>query len=110
MYNKTRVLNVHLMQDMFLGEIIGAIFLADDNSWLNPTLQIRPVKVLATGIESEDGQLVIDEKQGKSVTILENVDVMAYYDLFTFRLCDEKQSAVVGSFAEQKRRWSRPPN
>ncbi|KAK9288648.1 hypothetical protein L1049_017108 [Liquidambar formosana] len=95
--------------DTFLGEILGAVVLAGDNSSLNPTLQVKPIKVLATGVESKDGQTAIDHQQGKLVKILEKIDPMGYYDLFKNRLGDEKQSAMVGSFSEQKRKWSTPP-
>ncbi|KAA8548540.1 hypothetical protein F0562_000193 [Nyssa sinensis] len=96
--------------DTFLGEILGAVILAGDNSILNSAFQVKPIKVFATGVESEDGQITIDKKQGKSVKVLENVNPVAYYDLFANQLGDEKQSAVLGSFYEQRRIWSMPPN
>ncbi|XP_010279283.1 PREDICTED: uncharacterized protein LOC104613245 [Nelumbo nucifera] len=96
--------------DTFLGEILGAIILADDHNDLQLTSQIKPIKVLATGDVSRDGQINIDEKKGKLVKILESVNPVAYYDHFASRLCDKLQSAVIGSFDEQKRIWSRPPN
>uniref|UniRef100_A0A7N2LW35 Inosine/uridine-preferring nucleoside hydrolase domain-containing protein n=1 Tax=Quercus lobata TaxID=97700 RepID=A0A7N2LW35_QUELO len=92
--------------DIFSGEILGAVALAGD---LKPTVQVKPVKIYAEGIESKDGQTVIDEKDGKLVKILENVKPTAYYDLFANRLGDMKQSAIIGSFDEQKRLWSTPP-
>ncbi|XP_059632623.1 nucleoside hydrolase 3-like [Cornus florida] len=95
--------------DTFLGEILGAVILSGDNSILNSAFQVKPVKVFATGVESEDGQIIIDNKQGKSVKILENLDPMAYYDVFTNRLGDEKQSAAIRSFDEQQRIWSTKP-
>jgi hypothetical protein len=99
-------LSVILLQDIFSGEILGAVALAGD---LKPTVQVKPVKIFAEGVESKDGQTVIDEKDGKLVTIIENVNSTAYYDLFVNRLDDTKQSAVIGSFDEQRRQWSRPP-
>ncbi|KAF2311021.1 hypothetical protein GH714_019166 [Hevea brasiliensis] len=48
--------------DTFLGEILGAVVLAGD-SFLNPILQIKPIKVLADGAESKDGQIVVDENK-----------------------------------------------
>nr|POE48164.1 non-specific ribonucleoside hydrolase rihc [Quercus suber] len=90
--------------DIFSGEILGAVALAGD---LKPTVQVKPVKIYAEGIESKDGQTVIDEKDGKLVKILENVKPTAYYDLFANRLGDMMQSAIIGSFDEQKRLWSR---
>ncbi|KAK4586960.1 hypothetical protein RGQ29_023908 [Quercus rubra] len=92
--------------DKFSQEILGALVLAGD---LKPTMQVKPVKVLAEGVESTDGQTMIDEKDGKLVKILEDVNYTAYYDLFANRLNDLKQSAVIGSFDEQRRLWSRQP-
>ena len=93
-----------------MGEILGAIFLAGDHPNLKPTLQEMPIKVIAEGVESTDGQILIDKKQGKFVKILKNVDPMAYYDLFADRLGDKKQSAVLGSYDEQRIMWNTPPN
>lgn len=95
-----------ILQDKFSQEILGALVLAGD---LKPTMQVKPVKVLAEGVESTDGQTMIDEKDGKLVKILEDVNYTAYYDLFANRLNDLKQSAVIGSFDEQRRLWSRQP-
>ena len=97
---------VILLQDIFTGEILGAVALVGD---LKPTLQVKRVKVLAEGVESKDGHTVIDEKDGKLVKILKHVNPAAYYDLFANRLGNMKQSAVIGSFDEQKRLWSTPP-
>ncbi|KAL6955923.1 Nucleoside hydrolase 4 [Sarracenia purpurea var. burkii] len=95
--------------DTFLGEILGAVILGDEHSILSSSFQVKPIKVIATGVDSEDGQMVICQKGGKSVRILENVDTVAFYRLFADRLGDEKQSAAVGSFEEQRRIWSKPP-
>ncbi|XP_050240259.1 nucleoside hydrolase 3-like isoform X3 [Quercus robur] len=92
--------------DIFSQEILGALVLAGD---LKPTMQVKPVKILAEGVESTDGQTMIDEKDGKLVKILEDVNYTAYYDLFANRLNDLKQSAVIGSVDEQRRLWSRQP-
>lgn len=99
-----------MLQETFLGEILGAVILAGDNSTLKSSFQVEPVKVHATGAESKDGKLTIDKRRGKSVRILEDLVTLAYYELFANRLGDEKQSAVVGSFDEQRRIWSKPPN
>lgn len=84
--------------------------MAGDYSVLKSTFGVKNIKVTASGSESEDGQIVIDEKQGKSVKVLENVDPLAYYKVFANRLGDVKQSAVVGSFDEQRRIWNTPSN
>ncbi|XP_009774488.1 nucleoside hydrolase 3-like isoform X2 [Nicotiana tabacum] len=96
--------------DTFLGEIIGAVVLDGDYSVLKSTFGVKNIKVTASGIEYEDGQIVIEEKQSKSVRVLENLDPLAYYNAFANRLGDEKQSAVVGSFDEQRRIWNTPYN
>ncbi|KAK6130384.1 hypothetical protein DH2020_035889 [Rehmannia glutinosa] len=94
--------------DIFLGEILGAVILAGNNSFLKTTYAANNVEVLATGVESEDGRIIIDKKRGSYVKVLENVDPMACYDTFANQLGDEKQSAVIGSFEEQRRIWSGP--
>lgn len=89
--------------DIFVGEILGAVILASDYSVLKSTFDVKKIKVSATGYESVDGQIIIDEKQGKTVKVLKNVDHLGYYNVFANRLSDEKQSAVVGSFNRQTR-------
>ncbi|CAN1768341.1 Nucleoside hydrolase 3 [Linum perenne] len=95
--------------DTFLGEILGAVFLAGDNSVLKPILQDQSVKLVAEGDESIDGQIMVDEKEGKVVKTLKYIDPNEYYVVFATQLGEKKQSAVVGSFQDQKRMWSMPP-
>lgn len=97
-----------LQQDTFLGEILGAVILASDQH-LNPVYQVKPVKVLATGNLSEDGQIVVDEKHGKFVKILETLNEQRYYGEFAKILGEKMQSAVIGSFREQKKIWGTRP-
>nr|GMD68316.1 uncharacterized protein LOC109168323 [Ipomoea batatas] len=80
---------------IFVGEILGSVLVAGDVSALKPKFAIKKIKVSATG------QVVIDEKQGKAVKVLENVDALAYYHLFANTLGHKKQSTVVGSFLGQ---------
>ncbi|XP_073151504.1 nucleoside hydrolase 3-like isoform X1 [Henckelia pumila] len=96
--------------DMFLGEILGAVILAGDHSVLNASFGVKKVQVLASGVESEDGQIIIGKNNGNSVRILENVDFLAYYNAFANQLGEQKQSAVIGSFEEQRRQWNRARN
>lgn len=96
------------LQDTFLGEILGAVVMADSPSSLGAKFEVKPIKVLAEGVESNDGKTVVDEEHGKLVKILSNVDAKAYYDIYAKRLGDQNQSAKVGSFEEQKRKWSYP--
>ncbi|KAJ6911583.1 hypothetical protein NC652_022009 [Populus alba x Populus x berolinensis] len=71
-----------LQLDTFLREILGAVVLAGNFSKLDPTFRVKPIKVLAEGVESEDGRIVIDEKQGRLVKIMEKVDLGAYLRSF----------------------------
>ncbi|OVA11405.1 Inosine/uridine-preferring nucleoside hydrolase domain [Macleaya cordata] len=63
LYHLQRKHHRYQHMDTFLGEILGAVILAGDHQ-LNPTLQVKPIKVMATGDLSEDGQIVIDQKHG----------------------------------------------
>ncbi|MBA0841238.1 hypothetical protein Goarm_003741, partial [Gossypium armourianum] len=67
-----------------------------------------PIKVIAEGVESMDGQIWINDKQGKSAKILKNVDTTAYYNLFADQLGNQNRSAVLGSYDEQRTMWNRP--
>ncbi|KAI7725151.1 hypothetical protein M8C21_013897, partial [Ambrosia artemisiifolia] len=94
--------------DTFLGEILGAVILTTDQRTLNLTFEAKPLKVEATGDTSRDGQIIVDPKQRKLIKVLQRFDHLSYYDVFADRLADAKQSAVIGSFNEQKRIWSTP--
>ncbi|KAJ8565921.1 hypothetical protein K7X08_008497 [Anisodus acutangulus] len=61
-------------KEIFLGEILGAVVLAGDYSVLKPIFDVKDIKVTVSGYESEDGQITLDDKQGKSVKVLENLD------------------------------------
>ncbi|MBA0780278.1 hypothetical protein Gotri_004396, partial [Gossypium trilobum] len=78
-------------KETFMGEIIGAIFMGGDHHNLKPTIEEMPIKVIAEGDESMDGQILIDNKQEKSVKVLKNVDTMAYYHLFADQMGDQNQ-------------------
>ncbi|KAL5983992.1 Nucleoside hydrolase 3 [Asimina triloba] len=91
--------------DIFLGETLGAVTLVRD---LDPIIQTMPISVLATGDISKDGQIVINEKHGRPINILRSLDTKAFHDEFATLLGDAKQSAVIGSFEDQKRMWSSP--
>ncbi|MCI27136.1 pyrimidine-specific ribonucleoside hydrolase rihB, partial [Trifolium medium] len=53
--------------DTFLGEILGAVVMADKASSLKPKFEKKPIKVLASGDESTDGKMVVDEKHGNQL-------------------------------------------
>ncbi|KAL1358402.1 nucleoside hydrolase 3 isoform X2 [Arachis hypogaea] len=94
--------------DTFLGEILGAVVLANGPSSIDANFEMKPIRVLAQGDESIDGITVVDEKHGKLVRILSHVDEKAYHSLYVKRLGDLNQSAKVASFEEQRRQWSHP--
>lgn len=95
---------------MFLGEILGAvIFAAENHPQLNQKFKFKSLKLLAEGDTSKLGQIIIDEHQGKKVKVLESINPEAYYDHFGNQLGDHRQSAVIGSYDEQKRIWSYTP-
>lgn len=96
------------LQDIFLGEILGAVTLAG-NPHLNQTFTSKPLKVLADGDITVTGEITIAEEQGKQVKVLENINSQAYYDHFTRVLGDHRQSAVLASFHEQERLWTSRP-
>ncbi|KAF6171634.1 hypothetical protein GIB67_042149 [Kingdonia uniflora] len=95
--------------DIFLGEILGAVILVGDQH-LNPTLRAKHIRVLATGDLSKDGQIVIDENNGRLVNILETINPLAYHRHFAKLFGNKAQSAVISSYNQQKLLWSRPPN
>ncbi|XP_019172881.1 PREDICTED: uncharacterized protein LOC109168323 [Ipomoea nil] len=80
----------------FVGEILGSVLVAGDVSALKPKFSIKKIKVA-----TQNGQVVIDEKQGKAVKVLENVDASAYYHLYANTLGHNRHSTVVGSFLGQ---------
>ncbi|CAJ1941130.1 unnamed protein product [Sphenostylis stenocarpa] len=110
LYRLKQSQSIYQHMGTFLGEILGAVVLADSYSGLNPKFGVKPIKVLADGNESSDGKIVVDEKGGKLVRILSSVDAKAYQSLYANRLGLKEQSAKIGSFEEQWRRWSHPQN
>uniref|UniRef100_A0A1D1XU50 Pyrimidine-specific ribonucleoside hydrolase RihA n=1 Tax=Anthurium amnicola TaxID=1678845 RepID=A0A1D1XU50_9ARAE len=93
--------------DTFLGEMLGAAVLVGD-PLLKTVCQAKNVTVLAGDI-TRDGQVTIDKVHGKPIRILYSLDSEGYYDHFARTLGNKAQSAVIGSFNEQKRKWSSPP-
>ncbi|KAK1430775.1 hypothetical protein QVD17_13771 [Tagetes erecta] len=93
--------------DMFSGEILGAIILADDHQkHLNSTFGVEHLKVNAEGMLSKDGEVTFDTYKNKGFKVLQGFDYVSCYNIFSNRLLRQEQSAVIGSFDEQKRLWS----
>jgi hypothetical protein len=90
---------------MFLGEILGAVFLVQQ-SHIDHSITERAISV-SSGHMDTDGQTVLHQTNGKLVKVLDHLDVNAYYTEFAELLNTKKQSAVIGSFEEQKRMWNR---
>nr|CAD1839958.1 unnamed protein product [Ananas comosus var. bracteatus] len=87
--------------DIFLGELLGAVFLVE-NSNLTPRTQLKPVSVVADDETSTDGQIVTKNAHGKLVNILDHFDSESYYTRFANLLSNKKQSAVIGSLMNRK--------
>nr|CAB3461498.1 unnamed protein product [Digitaria exilis] len=96
---------LHELQDMFLGEILGSMFLVRQ-SHLEYSITEKAISVV-TGHVSMDGQTILDEINGKPVKVLYRLDSDAYYTELAKLLAAKKQSAIVGSFDEQKRLWNK---
>ncbi|KAL6619255.1 hypothetical protein ACP70R_034394 [Stipagrostis hirtigluma subsp. patula] len=93
--------------DTFLGEVLGALYMVR-GSELKPSVNLKPISIVANNTKSTDGQIVVGRKNGKLVEILSNLDGGIYYNRLANYLANKKRSAVVGSFEEQKAIWSRP--
>ncbi|KAK8951427.1 hypothetical protein KSP39_PZI003900 [Platanthera zijinensis] len=99
---------VYNHMDIFLGEILGAVFLAGQ-PYLDSQIQVKPINVMV-GDLTTDGQLFFDETNGKAVNILDNINSESFYIQFAKYLSEINQTAVIGSFEQQKKQWSSPPN
>uniref|UniRef100_J3M724 Inosine/uridine-preferring nucleoside hydrolase domain-containing protein n=2 Tax=Oryza brachyantha TaxID=4533 RepID=J3M724_ORYBR len=95
--------------DIFLGEILGAVYMVE-GSGLKPSVELKPVSVVANTNKSTDGQIVVSKSSTKPVRVLSDFDGEIYSKKLTNSLANKRQSAVIGSFEEQKVIWSRPPN
>ncbi|XP_076959229.1 nucleoside hydrolase 3-like [Bidens hawaiensis] len=100
----------HLYQhvDMFVSEILGAIILGGDKKALNLTFESKHLTVYAEGQLNRDGEVIVDTQRKKEVKVLQGFNHVSCYNIFSNRLLQRKQSAVIGSFDEQKRLWSSP--
>lgn len=99
---------MYILQDAFLGEILGAIIFSGDKKTLNSTFQVEHLRVIAEGRTQEDGQVIVDTRKTKGFKVLEDFDIVSCYNIFAEHLDSREQSAIIGSFDEQKRLWSSP--
>ncbi|MQM04844.1 hypothetical protein Taro_037651 [Colocasia esculenta] len=106
MYRLQQESNRYSHVEMFLGEVLGSVVLAGD-PLLKTIMKVEPASVLAGDI-TKDGQIAIDKIHGKPINILYSLDSDSYYEHFASTLGNKAQSAVIGSFDEQKRQWSPP--
>ncbi|PWA78875.1 inosine/uridine-preferring nucleoside hydrolase domain-containing protein [Artemisia annua] len=97
---------IYQHMNMFLGEILGAIIFGSDQKYLNSTFEIKYLKIQAKGDLSSDGQVIDDTAKMKGVSVLKDFNHESVYDVFATHLLRRTQSAVIGSFDEQKRLWS----
>ncbi|KAL6619254.1 hypothetical protein ACP70R_034393 [Stipagrostis hirtigluma subsp. patula] len=99
---------VYHHMDIFLGEVLGAVYLVEGFN-LRPSLQSKPISIVANNTRSTDGQIVFNNQSANSVKILVDFSSEEYYNRVVNSLCNKEQSAIVSSFAEQSAIWSRPP-
>ncbi|KAG2627621.1 uncharacterized protein LOC120698746 isoform X3 [Panicum virgatum] len=93
--------------DIFLGEVLGAVYMVQGSN-LEPSVKVKPVSIVANTTESTDGQILSRRKSANQLKILYNLNNGVFYNHLANSLANDKQSAVVGSFEEQKAIWSRP--
>ncbi|KAF8719789.1 hypothetical protein HU200_024546 [Digitaria exilis] len=94
--------------DIFLGEVLGAVYLVEGLN-LRPSLQMKPIRIIANNSTSTDGQIVMDKQSASLVKVLGDFSTEDYYSRVANSLGKKEQSAVIGSFEEQTAVWSRPP-
>lgn len=104
-FNNKNLIHAQL-QHIFVGEILGAAFLSH-KFHLNPVMLAKRITVSVDNATTY-GQIIVDQRNGKLVNILDDLDQEAYYKHFANLLGDKIQSAVIGSFEEQKKQWSTP--
>ncbi|CAN6351052.1 unnamed protein product [Urochloa humidicola] len=93
--------------DIFLGEVLGAVYMVQGSD-LEPSVEVKSVSIVANTTESTDGQILARKNSTNLLKILHNLNDGVYYNHLANSLANDKQSAIVGSFEEQKAIWSRP--
>lgn len=93
---------------IFLGELLGAVYLVEASN-MKQSLQLKPISVFADNTASTDGQIVVDPQSTNMVKVLVDFNSEEYYKRVANYLSKREQSAIVGSFAEQRASWSIQP-
>ena len=93
---------------MFLGEVLGAVYLVEGLN-IKPSLRPKPIGIVANSTSSMNGQIIVDKLSASSVEVLADFSTEEYYSRLANSLGNKEQSAVIGSFEEQTAVWSRPP-
>ncbi|XP_078441079.1 inosine-uridine preferring nucleoside hydrolase family protein isoform X2 [Wolffia australiana] len=106
--DRLRRANSRYRNDMFLGEVIGAAILAGDPT-VGVVLETVSVKVMTGGDQNKDGMLKRESVNGRPVKVVKSVDPKGYHRHVARTLGDNRQSAVIASFDEQRRIWSKRP-
>uniref|UniRef100_A0A0A9DM55 Inosine/uridine-preferring nucleoside hydrolase domain-containing protein n=1 Tax=Arundo donax TaxID=35708 RepID=A0A0A9DM55_ARUDO len=94
--------------DIFLGEVLGAVYLVEGSN-MNPSLHPKRISIIANSTRSMDGQIVVNKQSANSVKVLVDFSTEEYYNRVANSLGSKEQSAVIGSSAEQRAIWSKPP-
>ncbi|GJM88558.1 hypothetical protein PR202_ga04634 [Eleusine coracana subsp. coracana] len=94
--------------DIFLGEVLGAVYLVEGLN-VNPSVQLKPISIVANSTTNMDGQIVVNRQSANPVKVLVDFSSEIYYTCVANSLGSKEQSAVIGSFAEQRAIWSKPP-
>ncbi|KAF8719794.1 hypothetical protein HU200_024551 [Digitaria exilis] len=63
----------HMVYDMFLGEVLGAVYLVEGMN-IKPSLQPKPISIVANSTISMDGQIVVNKESANSVKVKSNSD------------------------------------
>uniref|UniRef100_A0A0A9DFN1 Inosine/uridine-preferring nucleoside hydrolase domain-containing protein n=1 Tax=Arundo donax TaxID=35708 RepID=A0A0A9DFN1_ARUDO len=94
--------------DIFLGEVLGAVYLVEGSN-MSPSLQPKPISIVANSTRRIDGQIVVNKQSANLVKVLIDFSTEEYYNRVANSLGSKEQSAIIGSFAEQRAIWSKPP-
>ena len=75
---------------MFLGEVLGAVYLVEGLN-IKPSLQPKSLSIVANSTISTDGQIVINNESANSVKVLGDFSSEEYYKRVANSLGNMKQ-------------------